>query len=141
MTEASAWTTLKSNLHQGLEGNVHIQRFEDKLTGGIPDTNVCWNGLDFWMEGKFLKVLPKRSATLIKVDLRANQTLWLETRKRAGGKVFVWVRVADYGWMLFSDRFRDLKEGIPLEEFLKLPSFINCRSLVRHLVCELTRGS
>ena len=34
MSESSAWATLRGNLYG------HIQRFEDKLTGGIPDSYV-----------------------------------------------------------------------------------------------------
>lgn len=140
MSEASAWTTLRGHL-VGMGGRVHIQRFEDKLTGGIPDTNVCWDpvwgtphpGIEFWLEGKYVKALPKRQTTRVKVDLRADQALWLETRQRAGGKAFVWIRVADYGWLLFDSGFRELRDGIPLGDFSKKPCYINCREMVRAL--------
>lgn len=137
MSEASAWTTLRSHL-VGMDGRVHIQRLEDKLTGGIPDTNVCWSrdtrpGIEFWLEGKYVKELPKRQTTKVKVDLRADQALWLETRQRAGGKAFVWIRVADYGWLLFDSRFRSLQDGIVLSDFINEPVYPTCKAMVQAL--------
>lgn len=132
MSEASAWTTLRSHL-KAMEGRVHIQRFEDKLTGGIPDTNVCWNGIEFWLEGKFVRNLPLRASTLVKVGLRADQKLWLETRQRAGGKAFVWVRIADHGWLLFENRFQALKDGIRLTDFIDEPVYSTCKEMVEAL--------
>jgi len=140
MSEASSWSTLRTHLML-FDGKVHIQRFEDKLTGGIPDCNVCWtpvgfkakNSIEFWMEGKFVKELPKRATTKVKVGLRPDQALWLETRQRAGGNAFVWVRIADVGWQLWSSRFRALQDGIPANEFLQEPVYSTCKDMARLL--------
>lgn len=132
MSEASAWTTLRSHLVK-MGTRVHIQRLEDKLTGGIPDTNFCVDGVEVWLEGKFLKDLPKRESTKVKVELRADQALWLETRQRAGGYAFVWIRVRDVGWMLFDGRFRALQDGIPLVDFMQEPIYATCKEMVEVL--------
>lgn len=139
MSEQSAWATLRGHL-VGMDGRVHIQRLEDKLSTGIPDTNVCWQpepwcdrGYEFWLEGKFIRELPKRATTKVMVGtggLSAEQALWLETRQRAGGKVFVWIRVADHGWLLFHDRFRALQRGIVLSDFQNEPVYPNAKALV-----------
>lgn len=133
MSEANAWSTVRSHLIN-LRPLPHIQRFEDRLTGGIPDTNVCFDGLDFWLEGKFLKSLPKRDTTLVRVDLRADQALWHENRQLAGGKTFVWIRIANLGWQLWHDRFRSLQDGVPLNAFLQEPIYRSAKEMVAEIV-------
>ena len=140
MSEQTAWTTMRGHL-TSLPGRVHIQRFEDKLTGGIPDTNVCWAGHEFWMEAKFVKDLPKRPTTKVKVGLRPDQALWLETRQRAGSLAFVWIRVRDYGWLLFDGRYRALQDGIPLEDFMNEPVYANCKELVAEIARRVSCSS
>lgn len=123
MNESASWSTLRRHL-----GNAHIQRFEDKTTAGIPDTNVCFvGGREVWLEGKFLEKYPVRDATLIKVKLKPEQALWLWLRLRAGGNAFVWVRVPD-GWYLFetAESFFKLRDGVPREEFVGMGKYFNC---------------
>lgn len=139
MSESSAWTTVRGHL-VSLPGRVHIQRFEDKLSGGIPDTNVCWDGVEFWLEAKYVKDLPKRATTKVKVDLRPDQALWLETRQRAGGFCFVWVRVRDEGWLLFDSRFRALQDGIALGDWVNEPVYPNARAMVEEIARRVKSG-
>lgn len=133
MSEANAWSTVRSHL-VNLRPLPHIQRLEDKLTGGIPDTNVCFDGIDFWLEGKYVDKLPKRDSTLVRVDLRADQALWHENRQLAGGKTFVWIRVNRLGWQLWDDRFRSLQDGVPLNAFLQEPIYKSAKEMVAEIV-------
>lgn len=137
MSEASSWSTLRGHLMNVDPGRVHIQRVEDKMTTGVPDTNVCLLGKEFWLEGKFIRDLPKRDSTPVKIGLRADQATWLETRHRAGGQCFVWIRVRDVGWMLFEDRFRSLQDGIMLGDFMQEPVYSSAKEMVGEIVRRL----
>lgn len=112
-SEDSAWATLRANF---AERQCHIQRFEDKLAHGIPDSNICYQGREFWLEGKFLRSYPKRVTTRVQIGLRPDQCNWLTARKRAGGVCVVWVR-EQRGWRYVTDNFNDLRDGIPLREW------------------------
>lgn len=117
MSEASAWATLRKSI---AEYTQDIQRFEDVLSRGIPDTNFCYKGKEIWLEGKYVKALPKRNTTPLKVGLRPEQEAWLSRRSKSGGSCFVWVRIncpgsSINGWYLSQD-FAALREGFPLSE-------------------------
>jgi hypothetical protein len=128
MKESSSWSTLRGHLKAR---GAHLQRFEDKLTGGIPDTNVCLRGSEFWLEGKALREWPKRETTLVKVGLRPDQALWLDNRVRAGGHAFVWIKTPTV-WIL-STRFFDLRDGITRADLLTEPVFMTAAGLVDYL--------
>lgn len=109
------------------------------MSPGIPDTNACLNGLELWLEGKFLKDLPARETTLIQFGNRGEDRLihqcnWLTARRKAGGKAFWWVRVRDANWYLFGDKFNWLKDGVRKDIFLQQPSFTSAKLLVEDLI-------
>lgn len=65
--------------------SVHWQSVETGMTGrGVPDSNGCAAGVEFWVE---FKVTVGWAVTL-----RPEQVAWLMRRARAGGRVFVAVR-------------------------------------------------
>jgi hypothetical protein len=66
----------------------HWQSIESPLTGkGTPDSNYCFEGYEGWIEFK-------ASSTPRKVSsLKPEQVAWAERRARAGGRVFMAVRV------------------------------------------------
>jgi hypothetical protein len=64
---------------------VHWQSIETGSTGrGIPDSNGCYNGVEFWCELK--------STSGYAVVIRPEQIGWAERRIRAGGRVFLLTR-------------------------------------------------
>jgi hypothetical protein len=71
----------------------------NQYNAGIPD---CWYSGpagDLWIEYKFVAI-PKRSSTVIKVDLSALQKNWLMSRHSEGRQVGVIVGCKDGGvWM------------------------------------------
>lgn len=138
MSESSAWQTLRKHLKRELPG-VDIQRLEDKLAAGIPDTNICWRTMECWLEGKAVKGLPAKDATLVRVGLKVEQYRWLCERIDAGGCCHVWVRVNPGGWWLFSEKtdFLRLIDGIPKKEFLALPHYNTAGEMVRYLRSRL----
>ena len=65
--------------------HMHWQSVETGSVGrGIPDSNCCHRGIEFWIEFK--------TTNAWSVDLRPEQIAWLLRRHRAGGRVFVGVR-------------------------------------------------
>lgn len=54
------------------------------IISGVPDTNCCWQGYEFWIECK-------RTAAFA-INFRPEQVGWLTRRRRAGGAAFVAVR-------------------------------------------------
>ena len=139
MSESTATQTLRSHL-KAL--GAHVQRIEDKLTPGIPDTNACLNGVEVWLEGKFLKDLPARPDTLVRFgnkgeDRLIHQYNWLTARQKAGGHAFWWVRVRDGGWYLFDRNFNWLKDGVEKRVFLAQPAFPSAKALIDDIVRRL----
>lgn len=108
MSEQSATSSVVSNARAA---GFHAQRFEDKFAAGLPDLNISRDGVEFWLEGKFLADLPKRDATPVRFGKAMEprlvaQAQWLGDRAAVGGRAYVWVRVAagsaDAGWWLFN---------------------------------------
>ena len=92
---------------------VHWQSIETGGTGrGVPDSNGCYRGHEFWIEFKWTKGHV--------VSLRPEQIGWLTRRARSGGKVFVAVRrtcatgprrtAADELYLLRGSYARELRE-------------------------------
>jgi hypothetical protein len=103
---------LRAILHAGMP-SVHWQAIEVGLVGrGVPDSNGCANGVDFWVECK--------STEHWAVDLEPEQVGWLLRRARAGGRVFIAVRrrfvassrrvACDELWLLRGEYAREVKD-------------------------------
>jgi len=79
--EKRLWGLLRGHLPK----TAHVQRIETGSTGqGIPDSNVCYLGVETWIE---LKVVKGR-----KVDLSPEQVSWHHVRNRAGGRTWILAR-------------------------------------------------
>lgn len=121
MSETNATRTLRTHLQSG---GAHCQRFEDKLSHGIPDTGCSLHGVYAFLEGKHIKDLPARDTTLVRFGADgeprlAHQCNWLTAHNKAGGLAFWWVRVRDGGWYLFTDRYTLLRDGFRKDLFLQ----------------------
>ena len=103
--------------------DIHWQAIETGSTGkGIPDSNGCYQGVEFWCEFK------KTSANV--VNLSPEQVGWILRRKRAGGNVYIAVRkkrsqsvrreACDELWLFSGIDAAHLKEG-GLKSNLVLP--------------------
>jgi hypothetical protein len=88
--EKSLWKLLKGHLPKGCD----YQRIETGGVGlGVPDVNVCLDGVETWLELKVVK--GKR------VELDSAQSTWHWRRVRAGGRV----------WILARDRYDLVRKG------------------------------
>lgn len=135
MSENSATRTIRSHLKAAGE---HSQRFEDKLSAGIPDTMSTINNYPVFLEGKFIKSLPSKDRTLIRFGRKGEARLihqrnWLVAHRRAGGLSFWWVRVRDDGWYLFEDKFSWLTDGVEKQMLLEQPKLRSAKELVARL--------
>ncbi len=117
MSESAVLLTLQRRVLE-IWPNAHWQRIESHMTGGVPDVNLALPGLgEWWIEGKHLGDLPVRAETPVRIGLRADQRLWLNKRKAAGGRVIVFAKVAKL-FMAFNDYFDELYEGLPYEKLV-----------------------
>jgi hypothetical protein len=79
------------------------------VTGGrgVPDSNGCYDGKEFWIEHKLTHGR--------KAGMRSEQVAWIERRLRHGGKVFIAVRrvntTVDDLHLLFGSVARALAAG------------------------------
>lgn len=103
---------LRAIIHTGLPA-VHWQAIETGLLArGVPDSNGCHGGVEFWVECKATEHWA--------VELQPEQVGWLTRRARAGGRVFVAVRrrfvattrrsAADELWLMRGEYARELKD-------------------------------
>ena len=143
MSESNATKTLRTHLRAR---GAHVQRFEDKLTPGIPDTGCGIHGRYAWLEGKFVKALPARGKTLIRFGSRgeprlAHQRNWLTAHQKAGGIALWWIRVRDGKWYLFADRFNWLTDGVERDTLLAQQGFSSAKEMAREIerICRRAR--
>ncbi len=106
MAESRFWKSLKKRIPG------HVMRVENSCMPGTPDVNICQSGRDFWVELKDKDSFPKRPTTRVFGDegLRPDQILWIKTRVRAGGEVYILGKVEDAIFCLHgqeAERFND----------------------------------
>lgn len=58
------------------------QRIENTAGSGTPDINVCYQGLEFWIETKLV-------TNGGRVHIRPYQYSWIRRRTDAGGRIFI----------------------------------------------------
>lgn len=81
------------NLMKQLRRYGDAHRIENMIAKGTPDINSCIRGVEFWIETKFLMRWP---VGIVKIEhFTTDQRIWLRTRARAGGLVFVALYVAN----------------------------------------------
>lgn len=83
-TEKQLYARLKA-----MEPRAHWQRIETGAGAGVPDVNVCLNGVEEWLELKIAQLKGDK----MKIVLRDSQVGWISRRIKAGGKVLVVVGV------------------------------------------------
>ena len=78
--------------------SLHPIRIENSFGAGIPDINFSHG----WIECKYLKSYPKKETTPVRLDhpYTDDQKRFAEKRERAGGKVWLVVKVSK-DWYIF----------------------------------------
>lgn len=75
----------------------HWQRVENTVGTGIPDVNACKDGVEIWVE---LKEGVKLMSGVVRLRIRKDQNAWLSRRHRAGGLVYLGIRVGKHNYIL-----------------------------------------
>jgi len=98
--------------------HVHMQRIETTTGPGVPDVNMCCNGVECWVELK--------CETRYGVLLRPEQNVWLLRRAAHGGRAFVVARMRnnDVAIWKYSSTVR-ITYNIYADKYLQLSSLPN----------------
>lgn len=118
MSEDGMWARLRP-LMRGLDP----QRIENKLDKGVPDVNYIHG----WIELKQIADWPVRDTTIVDVDVRTEQRVWLNRRSHMNGRVFLLLHVvAPDQWLLFEGRVAAAMVGKTLRRHLNAVAIFNC---------------
>lgn len=82
-------------VHRQVPDSIYKWKINDNYQGGVADAYYSGNKGDMWVEYKFLKALPVRETTPIKIGLTAQQRVWLNARHDEGRTVAVVVGSPD----------------------------------------------
>lgn len=105
MSESKDYKTLRTKVFGPYD---RIDRIENIIVVGMPDTNYCINGAEGWIEFKAPRE-PKRSSTRLfgsNHKLTIDQRNWILRQRNAGGKAWVLI-VTDQRWMLVGGEHAD----------------------------------
>jgi len=104
MNESSLWRYVAG----GMANKWHATRIESSAGNGVPDVSFGmisrYNGRRFngFLELKYIPQWPKKDETNLKLPLRPEQKIWIQTRGGIAGDVWVLCRICD-DFILFSD--------------------------------------
>ncbi len=91
MSERQAYLTLATNIT--LPGD-RIDRVENFVGLGFPDTNLCFSGMESWIEIK-APTEPKRETTKLfgsNHKVSQDQMNWFLRQRKAGGRGFIYIQ-------------------------------------------------
>lgn len=96
MRESSFWQYIKA----GMAGRWLATRLESSSGNGVPDVTFSMPNINGFLELKYILEWPKRPETKVKLPLRPEQKLWISTRGKMGGNVWVLCRIAGEFFLL-----------------------------------------
>lgn len=122
-------------------------KINDNFAGGVPDAFYrAKNGIKpLWAEYKFIKQLPKRSTTIIKPNLSAQQLLWLKEARDANELAVVIIGCESMKYkrqvcgVVMSDPY-EWENGITTAEFYKRAEKNNYNALADYIAEATTKG-
>jgi hypothetical protein len=121
MNESSLWQYIR----EGMKVFWHATRIESSAGNGVPDVSFGIDssqrrqGVNGWIELKYIKEWPKRLSTKVKLPLRPEQRLWIRQRGRVAGDVWVLCRIEDNFFLLSWSRAEKACEGFDWYEWKK----------------------
>ena len=101
MSERNLWRYLQRNLcKKGL-----FSRIENPFYKGIPDVNYLMNGVEGWIELKYVKSFPKKELTPVSIPhYTKEQKMWYKVRYDAGGNTAIILQVDKYYFIFRQDK-------------------------------------
>ena len=110
MSESTDYRAFKRNVPDPID---RLDRIENMMLTGMPDTNFCGDGRECWIEFKSPKE-PVRPTTRLfgsNHKLSIEQRNWMLRQRNAGGRAFVLI-VTDKRWILLdgvrADRINEM---------------------------------
>ena len=95
-------------------------RIESSAGNGVPDVTFTVPGKHGWMELKYIKEWPKRITTKVKLPLRPEQRLWINTRGQVANNIWVLCRIENSFYLLNHRTADEACEGYNRVEWDKL---------------------
>jgi hypothetical protein len=111
MSESNDYKTFKKNVPGPLD---RLDRVENVVMAGMPDTSLCIEGVEMWIEFKS-PIEPKRESTKLfgsNHKLSQDQKNWFLRQRTAGGACFILI-ATDKRWMLIHGRSADSLNDVP----------------------------
>ena len=105
MSEKKDYQTLKNNVIGPLD---RIDRVENIVVAGMPDVNVCIEGVESWLELKSPKE-PKKATTPLfgsNHKLSQDQKNWFLRQQNSNGKGYILI-ASDKRWLLIEGKHAD----------------------------------
>lgn len=107
--------TFVKSFHKRLDPQIKVWKIYDPYQGGVPDALLFGqNGLACFVEYKYVRSLPKRSNTIVKPALSAQQSLWLGDKISRGLLALV-ILGSSNGVVIFRGPTQ-WDNGIPLQD-------------------------
>lgn len=117
MSESKDYQILKKHALEPLD---RIDRIENFLVIGMPDTNVCVEGTEVWVEFK-APIEPKRASTALfgsNHKLSIEQKNWMLRQRNAKGRCCILI-ATDKRWMLIDGIHADGLNEATVGELIK----------------------
>jgi len=133
--EGTLWKWMKK-AKLFFKASLDLNRVENGVSSGMPDTEGCLRGVQFWIELK-CSARPARPTTPIKPKFRPAQVPWLKRRWKAGGRAFVLLQVAKGAdasrYLIHASKAKEMEEGRP-ESWYKLNCIAQPDARPEHII-------
>lgn len=120
---------LWSKVQPHLKARFYVQRIENLVGDGIPDTHLQLRSdgrVMAWVELKYIPTLPKRATTRVFGDagLRPSQVAWIYGRASAGGRIYVLAGAAEHVWLVHG-RYARLFNDMTYDDLCSVGSWMH----------------
>ena len=108
---------------------IDMHRIENSMELGTPDMHYTSMNNEGWAELKYIKELPKRNDTTIKIPFRPGQYAWLRDRYNLNHQTYNWL-ILQIDDMLFMFLNESIKEEYTRKQLL---AYAYCQYLMKDL--------
>ena len=111
---------LKAHVVRSMGRRWSYQFHEDKHSDGVPDISYGVNGVNGWIEAKYINNWPVRDTTRVKPSrFTPLQVHWLVNRQTHGGHCFVMVAVGHEIFFFPASKAAAIRDGMTRVEYYK----------------------
>jgi len=117
MSEVTAYQALRKGIRQPRD---RIERMENIVGTGWPDSNCCLSGVELWIEIKAPTEPKRRNTPLFGSNHRLSQAQknWFLMQRKAGGKAFIYIETDKHRILMpaeFADGLNEMSVAKLLE--------------------------